>query len=173
MDWNVVAALTQIVSTIAVVVSLLYLARQMKQSTATARGAAYQSFVEQQGALTTAFLANPQLTEVFYRAVVKREAANEFSDVDRTAVTMLCVHQARIYEAMFRQVREGVLDESALHLVAGIAFLNSPAWTDVWPLVSHAFSPEFVAYFNKRHSVVSRSSLTPAAGGCSTAPSQP
>jgi hypothetical protein len=59
MDWNVVAALTQIVSTIAVVVSLLYLARQMKQSTATARGAAYQSFVEQQGALTTAFLANP------------------------------------------------------------------------------------------------------------------
>ncbi len=38
MDWNVVAALTQIVSTIAVVVSLLYLARQMKQSTATARG---------------------------------------------------------------------------------------------------------------------------------------
>src|SRR2546421_1483763 len=168
MDWNAVGALTQIVSTIGVVVSLLYLARQMKQSTATARAAAYQSFVEQQAALTIAFLANPQLTEVFYRAVAKRESVSEFSDVDRTAVTMLCALQARIYEAMFRQVREGVLDASALHLVAGISFLNSPAWIEVWPRVSAALSPEFVAYFNERHGPVSNSRPTPTTAGSST-----
>jgi hypothetical protein len=53
MDWNAIGALSQIVSTVGVIASLLYLARQMKQSTATARAAAYQSFVEQQAALTT------------------------------------------------------------------------------------------------------------------------
>jgi hypothetical protein len=163
MDWNVLGALTQIVSTVAVVVSLLYLARQMKQSTATARAAAYQSFVEQQAALTTAFLADPRLVSVFDRAVVKRESVREFSDVDRTAVTMLCALQARIYEAMFRQVREGVLDESALHLVAGISFLNSPAWTEVWPMVSRAVSPEFVLYSTERHGAPSNSSATQTA----------
>jgi hypothetical protein len=165
MDWNVVGALTQLVSTVGVVVSLLYLARQMKQSTATTRAAAYQSFVEQQAALTTAFLADSRLTSVFDRAVVKRESVSGFSDVDRTAVTMLCALQARIYEAMFRQVREGVLDESALHLVAGISFLNSPAWTEVWPVVSRALTPEFVAYFNERHSPVSNSPAIPTATG--------
>jgi hypothetical protein len=168
MDWNVVGTLTQIVSTIGVVMSLLYLARQMKQSTATARAAAYQSFVEQQAALTIAFLANPQLTSVFDRAVVKRDSASKFSDVDRTAVMMLCALQARIYEAMFRQVREGVLDASALHLVAGISFLNSPAWIEVWPVVSRALSPEFVAYFNERHGPLSNSRPTPTTAGSST-----
>jgi hypothetical protein len=172
MDWNAIGALSQIVSTVGVIASLLYLARQMKQSTATARAAAYQSFVEQQAALTIAFLADPQLIGVFDRAVVKRASLSEFSDVDRTAVAMLCALQARIYEAMFRQVREGVLDESALHLVAGISFLNSPAWAEVWPMVSRAVSPEFVAYFNERHGALSNSSATPTAAGNSPGPSQ-
>jgi hypothetical protein len=171
IDWNLLGALTQVVSTIAVVVSLLYLARQMKQSTATARAAAYQSFVEQQAALTIAFLADPGLISVFDRAVVKRESLSEFSDIDRTAVGMLCALQARIYEAMFRQVREGVLDESALHLVAGISFLDSPAWKEIWPRVSRAVSPEFVAYFNERHGAPSNTSASQTAARGPTAAS--
>jgi hypothetical protein len=170
MDWNAIGALSQIFATGAVVVSLLYLARQMKQSTATARAAAYQSFVEQQGALTMAFLTNSRLTDVFTRAVVKRASLSEFSEVDRTAVIMLCALQARIYEVMFRQVREGVLDDSALHLVAGISFLNSPAWTEVWPMVSPALTPEFVAYFNEQHSVLLNSRATPTPAGNSPTP---
>jgi hypothetical protein len=62
---NIIGNLAQAVSTIAVVISLLYLARQMWQGTVTARAAAYQSFVEQQGAFTIAFLADPRLTSVF------------------------------------------------------------------------------------------------------------
>ena len=64
---------------------------------------------------------------------------------------MLCVQQARIYETMHRQVNEGVLDPSALNLVANMTFLTSPAWRGVWPRVSEALSPDFVAYFDRRH----------------------
>ena len=81
---------------------------------------------------------------------------------------MLCALQARIYEAMFRQVREGVLDESALHLVANISFLNSPAWIEVWPRVSAALSPEFVAYFNERHGPMPNSRPIDTVAGSST-----
>ena len=46
---------------------------------------------------------------------------------------------------------EGVLDPSALNLVANMTFLTSPAWRGVWPRVSEALSPDFVAYFDHRH----------------------
>jgi len=64
MDWNIIGNLAQAVGTIAVVISLLYLARQMWQGTATALAAAYQSFAEQQGALTIAFLADLKYDEL-------------------------------------------------------------------------------------------------------------
>jgi len=151
MDWNIIGNLAQAVGTIAVVISLLYLARQMRQGTATARAAAYQSFAEQQGALTIAFLADPRLTSVFHRVVVKRESMTTFDDLDKTAATMMCVLQARIYDTMYRQVRDGILNPEDLNLLANITYLTSPAWRDAWPRVSHAFSPDFVAYFNERH----------------------
>jgi hypothetical protein len=151
MDWNIIGNLAQAVGTIAVVISLLYLARQMRQGTATARAAAYQSFAEQQGALTIAFLADPRLTSVFHRVVVKRESMTTFDDLDKTAGTKMCVLQARIYDTMYRQVRDGILNPEDLNLLANITYLTSPAWRDAWPRVSHAFSPDFVAYFNERH----------------------
>ena len=154
MDWNIIGNLAQAVGTIAVVISLLYLARQMRQGTATARAAAYQSFAEQQGALTIAFLADPRLTSVFHRVVVKRESMTTFDDLDKTAATMMCVLQARIYDTMYRQVRDGILNPEDLNLLANITYLTSPAWRDAWPRVSHAFSPDFVAYFNERHGAV-------------------
>ena len=151
MDWNVIGNLAQAVSTVAVVISLLYLARQMRQGTATARAAAYQSFVEQQNAFTIAFLADPRLTSVFHRVVVKRESLATFDDIDKTAAIMLCALQARIYDTMYRQVRDGILKLGDLNLVANITYLTSPAWREAWPRVSQALSPDFVAYFNERH----------------------
>ena len=150
MDWDLVA-LTQIVSTLAVLVSLLYVARQLKLRTAAARAAAYQWFVAQETSLANAILTDARLTEVFDRAVAKRLPFETFSDIDRTTLMMLCVQQARIYETMHRQVNEGVLDPSALNLVANMTFLTSPAWRGVWPRVSEALSPDFVAYFDRRH----------------------
>jgi uncharacterized protein (UPF0210 family) len=50
-------------------------------------------------------------------------------------------------------INEGVLDPSALNLVANMTFLTSPAWRGVWPRVSEALSPDFVAYFDRRHDV--------------------
>jgi hypothetical protein len=148
--WNLVA-LTQIASTLAVLISLLYVARQLRLRTVTARAAAYQWFVAQETSLANAILTDVRLTEVFDRAVAKRAPFETFSEIDRTTLMMLCVQQARIYETMHRQVNEGVLDESALNLVANMTFLTSPAWRGVWPRVSEALSPGFVAYFNARH----------------------
>src|SRR2546423_1239021 len=151
MDWNIIGILAQTVSTIAVVISLLYLARQMRQGTATARAAAYQSSAEQQGVFTIVFRADPRLTWVFPRVVVKRKSIAPFDDLDKTAAIMMCALQARIYDTMYRQVRDGILNPADLNLIANITYLTSPAWRDAWPRVSQALSPDFVAYFNERH----------------------
>ena len=101
--------------------------------------------------MANAILTDTRLTDVFDRAVAKRLPFETFSEIDRTTIMMLCVQQARIYETMHRQVKEGVLDPSALNLVANMTFLTSPAWRGVWPRVSEALSPDFVAYFDHRH----------------------
>jgi hypothetical protein len=161
MDWNMIGNLAQAISTIAVVVSLLYLARQMRQGTATARAAAYQSFADQQGAFTMTYLADPRLASVFHRVVIKRESIAEFDELDRTAAIMLCALQARIYDTMYRQVRDGILKPADLNLIANITYLTSPGWKDAWPLVSRALSPDFVAYFNGRHGAATTESSDP------------
>jgi hypothetical protein len=65
---NVAAAFGQILGALAVVVSLLYLARQVRDNTRTQHGAAYHANIANSIAMATSICTHPELADLLERA---------------------------------------------------------------------------------------------------------
>ena len=69
MNWEAIGAIGEVGGAIAVVATLVYLARQIRQSTETARVAAYHQASQQISSASTALSTDPALAEIFATAV--------------------------------------------------------------------------------------------------------
>lgn len=132
----------EIVGAVAVILSILYLARQISQSTAIARAE------NQRELLNTAHIWHPLVTTPGLTADF-RDALNRYPDIDPDA-------QARFHhfmhpllnhvEAVFRMHRQGLLeDDSYERWMAGlIAILNTPGASVWWEHIKGMLGREFV-----------------------------
>jgi len=67
MDWDAIAAISEVFGAIAVVVTLIYLARQIHQSTVATRIASYHQAQEQLWSVGAAIATNRELAEILAR----------------------------------------------------------------------------------------------------------
>jgi len=65
MDWEAIAAVSEVFGAIAVVVTLIYLARQIHQSTVATRIASYHQAQEQIWSVAATVSTNKKLAEIF------------------------------------------------------------------------------------------------------------
>jgi len=136
-----VAALANIIAAIAVVMSLLYLSRQVRQANLFAKSAVRQRMVEQTHEELYVLVNNADLREAFRRgARLNPEAQSKLSFFLAAAM--------RQREWEWFQYRDGVIDQEvycAYHEV--IAFhLGAPRTRAWWATVGRlGFNPEFVA----------------------------
>ncbi len=68
MNWEAIGAIGEVGGAIAVVVTLVYLTRQIRQSTHATGVAAYQQSQQQIYAMSVAIATDPELAEIFARA---------------------------------------------------------------------------------------------------------
>jgi hypothetical protein len=108
MTWETASAIAEVIAAIAVVVSLWYLAIQLKQSTELAR-----ADLEVQLGVTWAemhdnMIQNPGLASAY------DQAANNWSDIseeDARAYLWFVAKSFHMLEGMYRQYRRGLLAE--------------------------------------------------------------
>ena len=105
MNWDAIGAIGEIIGALAVVFSLLYLARQVHQANTLARGQTRQRMIEQaQHEVYTGFLENPDIFKSFY----KPEPLTEDEWIRLTGWILGAMRQ-REYE--WFQYRDGNIDE--------------------------------------------------------------
>jgi hypothetical protein len=101
--------LGELISAIAVVISLAYLAVQIRQNTKSVRTSTYQAILDSSRSDTQLILAHPHLERIYH---VGRRDINALTDEERPVFRMLVGQLLLTHEIMFLQHERGVIDEN-------------------------------------------------------------
>ena len=144
MNWDAIGAVGEIVGASAVVVSLLYLAVQIRTQNTQARLSALHEisigFRE-----ATAKFANEDISDIFIRA---NEDFDALSDPELHRLIILTGGLFRAWEEAHIQHKDGHLDVAAWEAMARhyTNIMGAPAVQRVWILRKVNFDPDFQRY---------------------------
>ena len=152
MNWDVAAALGEIIGAVAVVISLLYLSRQIKTSNRLAEAEAWRASTHAVTSLNAAFGVNPRFDQLVTR-VMQGEDVDSFDIDDASIMTAYMASVGNVYEQVFREVRAGVLDQRALdEFFVGRFLFESQFFRTKWvAFLRHLWSDSFVEWVEKTH----------------------
>lgn len=147
MNWDAVSAIGQIVGAMGVIISVIYLALQVRSNARQTRLASMRSMSDAFNQWLQSLAENKEFGDLYYRGM-RDFASIEGADLPRFSALM--DHPFRIYEDMYYQKLEGHLDRRVWRGFEAImrdiiAYPGAQAW---WPTRSHWFSREFAEYIN-------------------------
>jgi len=108
MTLDQVASIGEIISGIAVIISLVYLAIQIRTNTEAERSSTYQSIVSDFGAMNNTMASTPELSHMFVQAM---ENYHQLSSDQKARISQIFFQCFRYFENMFYQHKKGYLDE--------------------------------------------------------------
>ena len=145
MNWTALGAIGELLGAIGVIASLLYLARQMRNSAADGRRAAAQAVLSKVNVMLTSISTHPQLADVFSRgstslSALRPEEALQYSG--------MLFSFARSYEELLHYRRAGAVEDWVWESV-GLAVLpqmTTPGGLEWWAKRRHYFTVRFQTY---------------------------
>ena len=145
MDWETIAAASEMVAALGVIVSLLYLARQVRSATDTARTSTYQAVVADFGALNRSMAESADLSDLFIQAMEDYDSLTPEERARISQVIFVCFHN---FENMYYQYRKGYLEED---MWLGwkrmmLTYAARPGFQTYWKMRSSVFSQSFVDF---------------------------
>jgi hypothetical protein len=149
-NWGMIGAVAELVGALAVVMSLVYLARQVKLANRLAQAEAWRSRFSELTTLNAAFGVDPR----FHRAMVKVYGGALESDLDSDEISLAnsyVISVAAITAQLFREVNDGVLDRRALDGFVGQGIFGLPFYRANWALHRRVLDPLFVTYVEEKH----------------------
>ena len=155
MDWNLIAAISQVVGAAGVIASLIYVGRQVRLSNALARADAYRSVSLRVSEMTSEWARDEAFLPIVRAGIFERSARMaDLSPNDQTKVILYFSTALRIFEMIHRQVEAGVLRPDAYGMLGGIMF-RAPLFADAWQQLRGAYSADFAGLIESRFGVVS------------------
>ena len=145
MNWDAISGVAQVVSALAVIGTLIYVARQIKQNTAALRSTATQAASEQAAESYRTLATDPVLAAIFIRGLDSPQA---LSDVETAQFNSLWMHVCFNMQNWYMQTHEGFLDGSLLEswsrIMSPISAL--PGFAAFWEQRRHIYTPEFRSF---------------------------
>jgi hypothetical protein len=147
MNWEAVSAIGQIVGAVGVIISVIYLALQVRSNARQTRLASMRSMSDAFNQWLQSLAENAEFGDLYYRGMRDFES---IPGADLPRFSALMDHLFRIYEDMYYQKLEGHLDprvwrgfEAPMRDI--IAYPGAQAW---WRTRSHWFSREFQQFID-------------------------
>lgn len=136
-----VETLTQI----GVIVSLVLVALELRQTNAAIYGAAYQDLQDGFRDLTTMMAEDPERMEVWRRwwTEAPGDTLTRQEELQVHATLVAFFHN---YESVHRQMRAGLITEDDAIAFFGSSYLGTPAFGRWWDQNTQRFSDDFVTY---------------------------
>lgn len=146
MSWTDFAAIGDVIAALAVVVSLIYVGRQIRQSNRIARAEAYREIA---GAIQTAYAnwsADDETVGLAVRIYYDNADREQFTPFERMKFGLRLTEALRTYQTLFTQVQEGILPIGAEGLMPKQLYRTRYVQT-TWPYIKDDFDPAFCAFF--------------------------
>ena len=149
MNLETIARIAEIVSSIAVVVSLIYVGMQVRQNTRALRATTYNAVTANSISILSAMDSHPEYTEFLVRVQADPAAATPAEQM-RFHLSMLSGF--RHWDNLYYQYRNGMLEaemwSSYDHTMT--AWLEIPSWRDWFARNAGCFSASLQALIRQR-----------------------
>ena len=130
----------------AIVVSLVFVGYELRQSTAIARSDAYNSFSSRFFELASNAALDKRMSGLIFQ-VNQGALPGDFKPEEQISIRMYQAAAVRVWEGLFRSVQAGVLPEEALESAAKGILINNNFFRSTWPSTKQLYTSDFIAYF--------------------------
>ena len=147
-NWEAIGAVGELIAAAGVVVSLIYLAFQIRQNTRQARGSMYDSIVSSLATFDRPIASDPQLARIF------EDAIDDWGSIDgsgRARVMHLLSTLFKQFENVHYQYRQGTLEDE---LWLGwrqlmLSYFRRPGVQAWWSMRRGFYSASFRAFLER------------------------
>ena len=147
MTLDQLASIGEFIGGIGVVMSLVYLAIQIRSNTDAERTSTYQSIVSDFGALNNTMASTPELSHLFVQAM---EDYHPLSSDEKARISQIFFQCFRYFENMFYQHKKGYLDEEVWigwkRLM--LTYYSRPGFQSWWEHRRDVFSEPFAIFLD-------------------------
>ena len=146
MNWDAAGAIGEIIGAAAVVVSLIYLASQIRTQNRESRAASVHQVLHEYSTAISK-LHEPGMADVWVAAVEDFDSLSA-SELLRFVIYLMVT--VRSFEDAYFQWREGRLEDDVWHplLTSLIDVKSTEAFARFWELRRHQFRPDFTDYID-------------------------
>lgn len=145
MNWEAIGAIGEVVGAVAVLVTLGYLALQIRQNTAALRSTATQGAHDQAAGVYRTLSADPELAMIFVRGT---ENPDELSDAEMARyfsfLQSTMFYAQNWYSQTHDRLMDGELLSSWTRVVTDLS--KKPGFQRFWESRRYIYSPAFQAY---------------------------
>lgn len=148
MNWDAIGAIGEILGAIAVLVTLVYLARQIHLNTNEIRASRVEGTLRDQSTYNRMLAEDPDLARIYWIAV---EDVEKLSEDDKRRWLHLCSVMLRNSEIAYYHYRQGHLPDP-IHLSREKwirRFMGTSGFRWWWKQYSDVLDPEFVEYVDR------------------------
>jgi len=149
MNWDAIGAIGEIVGATAVVISLAYLAIQIAASNHLARAEAFRVPNSYLNSLNASFMQIEEFREALVPAM-NGSSRGEIVPKFALVLDVYLVSVTNIYEQLYREIREGILDESILSEFGAGFWFHTTYYKESWPIYRRSFGSSFAEEFEQR-----------------------
>ena len=149
MNWEAISGVAEIVGAIVVVVSLIYVAVQIKQNTQAIRYQTSQDLVKANSESAYLLSTNPELADIFQRGIFDRDALSPAEQLQFNAYIYGYYNQV---DFIFEQFSKGHVLESTWRKIEKElpVWISLPGVQTWWSEDKQRFSPEFARFMDRR-----------------------
>ncbi len=148
MNWEAIGAVGEILGTLAVVISLGYVAVQIRQNTSETKMQRTQSLISANSEVNLAFASNGELAKILRLGL---HDYNQLSEDEQVRCGGLCFSAFNRYGFAYHQFRTGQLEEKFWNSIEYelSVFLSLPGGSEWWNKDKPRFLPEFVTHIDR------------------------
>lgn len=142
MNWNAIGAMGEILGAVGVIITLIYLARQIRQNTRATRLATAQSISAAARDWNRPLLLDPELAWTFQ---VGTEDPTKLDEKEQARFIELCFSLFRMFEDAHYQHQQGALDADIWKGYERLyaTYAKAPGFQAYWKRRKETFRPEF------------------------------
>ena len=155
MSWDALGAISEFVGAIAVVVTLVYLAIQVRQNTSALKSTATQGAHDQTAALYDLVSGDASLADLFVRGLI---SPDELTSIETARFFSLSMAFMFRFQNWYLQTRSGLIEKELLESWSRVLrqLSGAPGFQRFWQQRAHIFADEFVRHLEQ--GVLSRES---------------
>jgi len=150
MNWDAIGALGELLGALVVVISVIYLASQVRQNTATSRADALRTFSVEVSRQFGDWAKDERISAIWHKMLYEGLGRSEFSPEDALSGSFAVISRLSLYDAAFRSFKEGILSEQEFKPMLTTRVWDMPFMKDSWPIYRKELTPDFVEYIEKQ-----------------------